>query len=303
MHTQPGHPATLTSPAAPRALRAPRAARAFTLIEVLVVLGIIAIVASISLVVAGRVTLSGKERTTEDVLRVLDALSQSFVQDNGRLPTTFTDAQGTQFPLIDARRDTAGFAETDKPEPSLALFILTVEQRGQSAEDALKGINKKFLKRTTEAEAAANASNNVAFSPTLNAQPIRTRTTSTPHLGLTVTDAWGEPVRFVHPAYHGGYGDGFALQPDGTYRSVTRLPLERSLADGTTTTTYSFRRAARPFNPANTTGTGDADEGIAPGALGYFYSVGIDKDAGTREDNIYSTRPVFPVETRTPTLQ
>ena len=292
------------------------AASAFTLIEVLVVLGIIAIIATISLVVAGRITESGKDRLTSDVLKILDASCQSYVQDFGRVPTSFIDAEGTQFPIIDARGNSgatmsAGTSDADLPEPSLALFILATKSRGGAVEEALKGVDAKLLDRPGERELTpfpAQQKRNPLYSPARDTAPIRDPAAAQPdgndstpariHIGLTVKDGWGNPIRFVHPAYQGGYGNVWVRRDDGTFSQVTRDTVVRNLRQSSgNSQAFSFRRSARPFD-ASGAGIGDADEGFALGSLPYFYSSGADKDPGTRADNVYTTRPTFPVESR-----
>jgi hypothetical protein len=107
-------------------------------------------------------------------------------------------------------------------------------------------------------------------------------------VGTTVLDAWGNPIRFVHPVWQGGYGA--FVKADGTLDS-SRPDRKVPSVDGLTEISYtrSYRTAAG--------GSGSADEGLCPGNRPYFYSAGRDGDPGTREDNVYGTPPSFPAET------
>lgn len=318
-----------------------RSTSAFTLIEVLVVLGIVAILASISLVVANRVTEGGRERLTTDLLKTLDTAAQSVIGQAGKIPATYTDVKGNEFPLIDARGSANGTIGTARvgaynptdgapgnaSEPSLAMFILAAS-KFTSFEDAIKGIETKYILRNRpeefEPQTASNPYGNPygftwpqsrhlswLYSPTLDLIPIKDPTASSPQpgmasqveMGLSLKDAWGQPIRFVHPAYHGGYGSGFQLQGDGTLvaasnRSNTSELRKKLKQSGGTDRTVSFRRSARPTGSTTDNSIGDADEGLCAGTMPYFYSTGPDKNAGTRTDNVYTTKPTYPAETR-----
>lgn len=272
----------------------------FTLIEVLVVLGIIAILASISLVVANRVTESGRERLTSDIIKTLDTAAQTYVSQREKVPATFTDADGYEFPLIDARgtRGTADSgiptAATALPEPSLQLF-LAVATSMTSVDEAIRGIDSKYLERATVNSTAQGR----------DAMELAPGGSKIALVLPRVKDAWGQPIRFVHPAFHGGYGNYFVADSGtGTYAagSPVRQPLVRRLKVGvnSTPTEFAFRRSARPF-ASGTTDIGDADEGLCAGVMPYFYSAGPDKDPGTRDDNVYSSKPSYPSESKAKT--
>lgn len=266
---------------------------AFTLIEVLVVLGIIAILASISLVVANRVTESGRERLTSDIIKTLDTAAQSLISQRDKIPSTFTDAEGYEFPLIDARLSTStDFSLASKPEPSLQLFF-AVAKAASSVDEAVRGIDPKYIERASVHSTALNQ----------DAKELAPGNASPQVMTLPVVkDSWGQPIRFVHPAYHGGYGDFFRRNDnDGSWQpGGARQPLSRKLKSGRTgDSTLTFRRAARPYaaDPGNTL-VGDADEGLCAGTMPYFYSAGPDKNPGTREDNVYTTKPTYPGESK-----
>ena len=118
---------------------------------------------------------------------------------------------------------------------------------------------------------------------------------------VNIRDAWGRPMRFVHPAFHGGYGDFWdpvAERLDGS-RGILKVLLPTNSGRPFP---MEYKRSYRPFAAdapgRKATWIGDADEGMAVGGRGYFYSAGEDGDPGTRANNVYSTVPRFPVETR-----
>jgi hypothetical protein len=126
----------------------------------------------------------------------------------------------------------------------------------------------------------------------------------------TVLDAWGNPIRMVHPRFDGlikgdseyelinlGRGnDGFIspeeagvatinlLQSKLFLRQIRRLAPDRETWRGLTP-----QQIAQNF--AN--GIGDSDGGICPTPRPYFYSAGPDGDPSTIDDNVYTTRPRF----------
>lgn len=278
-----------------------RALTAFTLIEMLVVLGIIGVLAAISLLVAGHVTQNGRERLTTDLIKSLDTVAASYASQRGKVPATYVDAAGNEFPLIDARGTSGNVAppadsrtaSTDLPEPSLALFTIVAGSTGSaSIEDAFKGFDPKLVKRGPVVSSATGFTVKRAQSGTGNATVDAD--------GWTVLDAWGQPIRFVHPTFQGGYGDYFQKQNTGVWAAgaPARPGLVRSLKQGNAPARdYAFRRSARPF-AADGTSTGDADEGLCTGTQPYFYSAGKDRDAGTISDNVYTNQPTFPKESQ-----
>ena len=102
----------------------------------------------------------------------------------------------------------------------------------------------------------------------------------------------------MHPQFQGGYGPFYnnAVPPTSTNRKFIELAVAR--ANGQPLLA-NFTRCYRPFgaNVVTTNPVGDADEGLAIGGHGYFYSPGLDGDPGTRQDNVYSKQPSFPTET------
>jgi prepilin-type N-terminal cleavage/methylation domain-containing protein len=283
--------------------------RGFTIVELLVVIVIIGILSSIALVAANAVTTGGKRRLSEDVIRVLDATLSDYTTDKGRVPSTWTDDRGAEFPIIDAREDVSNSAAPARGpgqvEPSLALYFYATA-KGTDLSAVLGRLDPKQIVKGREHPLGEIHSLlqppqlrvGVGFQSLGTLGGVAALPDSRRPIG--VRDGFGNLIRFVHPRYHGGHGafysqgtGGWAQQPRGLLR-VSGLK-ESPNADRPT---LEFRRSARPFNPSTGTGVGDADEGVCVGGRPYFYSPGADGDPGTNEDNVYTTRPTFPIESR-----
>lgn len=255
----------------------------FSLIELLVVIGILVILIALSISVATGVNVSAQKRAAQDTIRVLDSSIESWTASTGQAaPKDVIDPANpdARIPAVDGRLNDGsnGYTQaTGDPWPSLLIFIQAISQEGGS-EDIIRSIDTTY-----------RSSASIPFDS--GGDPLREIETQS----FLVKDPWGNPIRFVHPAFDGGFGDYW----DGS-SPATRdlLEVETSSASGTV---LEFRRSWRPFNPGSglARATGDADEGICPGGgtRAYFYSAGPDGDPGTIADNVYSERPQFPAET------
>ena len=280
----------------------PAPARAFTLVELLVVIAIIAIIATIALVVGSRVAAGGKVRATESILATLETVFESYQsQSQSAAPSLFTLRQpsaagSVTFPIFDGRNRDRNFAtpaaqfdvDNDPAQPSLTLFLLAAAEKIE-LDPLLKSIDSAFIERRT-----VNAFGWVNNAGIAQPQPVT---------GLVIKDGFGQPIRYVHPAFHGGAGEYF-VNPSGSPTGWTTGTPNREARDVRDTTPGSnavpmkLSRSARPFGPATSVRTvADADEGLCVAGRPYFYSAGPDKNPGTRDDNLYSTRPTFPTET------
>ena len=254
---------------------------AFTLVEMLVVIAIIGILAALVVTVAGRVTKGGKVSLTRDTIRVLDQVYTTYLSEKEARPASmFTDANGTQFPMVDGKISAGGGPayNPNPPEDSLAIFLLEARKLG-SGKDALSGLDPKLINRVSSVSG-------------LGVPMVRDENNNLILAFTTVKDAFGNPIRFVHPAYQGGYGNYNGQPVPRPLLMVTRVGSPPNV---------SYSRSMRPFTPGApgvpADAVGDADEGICTGGRAYFYSAGPDGDPGTRGDNIYTQEPTFPAET------
>jgi prepilin-type N-terminal cleavage/methylation domain-containing protein len=288
-----------------------RARGGFTLIELMVVLAIIAILATIGLYVGRRVSEGGKSRVTANTLQLLDQMLTSYKASKGQLPRPYFDAynssgQPARFPIIDARtlnadsRSATNAQFANVAEPSLSLLLAAMVQEDPGVSETLKRIDPSLMVSVDSINTGFINSGGVADEGAprdANRKLIK---------GVIIKDGWGNAIRFVHPEYHGGYGNSFIRQNGSTsaYTQKTRGNLEFvngfvQVSSGSGT--FAFRRSAFPFDPdLRTAGQiGDADEGLCTNGAPYFYSCGSDGDPGTRADNIYSlNKPTFAVDTR-----
>jgi type II secretory pathway pseudopilin PulG len=235
--------------------------RGFSLVELISVFLIISLLIALSISV-GRSVLQGRgERATQNVIQILDqALSTYISVKNAKPPAFYTDRAGTQFPVIDG--DISGV-----PVPSTALFILQLQEVPE-AKALLTKIPSQFIRRRVLTMAGEVVQVGSAGGPGSGGQGD--------NLALVIVDAWGQPIRYVHPEFHGSIG------ANGTGRSIQV---------GTANAVFTRLVSATFPNVV------DSDEGYCVNNRPYFYSAGPDTTAGTRKDNLYSSRPTFQAET------
>lgn len=258
---------------------------AFTLVELLVVIGIIAILIALAVVVGSKVVEGGKSRATADLIRVLDTTYGSWQLNANRPLPQFLEVEESAsraryFPLIDARLEGAA---PDAPANPSALYYSAIVLQDPSVAPEFEQLDSTFV--------------NPSSAPRPDEDGVRERWALQ---ALDLRDAWGRPMRFVHPVFHGGHGQYWDSEEG---RLEQRDVLEVSVPVNKTgqVIRVNYRRSWRPFSPLDTqkkpTWVGDGDEGMCVGGRPYFYSAGEDGDPGTRGDNVYSTQPRFPVET------
>lgn len=268
--------------------------RAFTLIELMVVIVILVLLMGIGLAVANQVTQGGKIRTTQSLLRVMDQTLGDYQSSTGKkLTGIYRDTDRNDFPLFDGR--VVGFDALNTPAtPSQAIYMCIIRESA-SAMAMLSGIDQAFV--TTVNTLSYPGLGQVNFNqPSVAAKGL-----------VIVKDAWGEPLRVVHPKWHGGFGQ-FYKYDGSAYAAATpaRGNLDAVFRSGSGEQNLSLRRAAIPYTSAAKpnedgwlpTWTGDADEGLCQGGAPYFYSSGPDKDPGRRADNLYTNIPTFTAESR-----
>jgi len=265
-------------------------ARGFTLVEILVVLAIISILITISVVVAGRVTQGGRVSATQDLIKVLDSTLTSYISEReAKVPAVYRDDADNLFPLWDGRPVVNGAVDRDTVPalPSQALYLL-IASEVPAIQKTLEGIDSKYIRKETN---IVNIEGQTLRKRPATGEPLQNG------VSFSILDAWGRPIRFVHPAFDGGGGDYYS---DGSLRA--RDPIGYDVdANGTVAGVRELlRRSYRPFDPSSSPAAnpvGDADEGLCVSGRPYFYSAGPDGDPGTRQDNVYTMRPTFPPET------
>lgn len=289
----------------PRQTRAPRA---FTLIELLVVIVIISILIAAVLAVGRGVIQGGEGRFTTDTIRTVDLALGQFLIDTGEpVPEqidlawdvngdgTRAPAEGSVFFLFDGVIIRGN--ERDRTyNPSMAVFIQAAEQANLGS--IFSGIPERQL---VSDRWDYDQPDPAAQDPDVNA----------PHVELrTIRDAWGNPLRFVHPAW-----DGIQTRETSRTAYTGRLPAvpgqgfdptdpagENPIAidpTGPRPIARNIRRnwispEQRAANTALKDVKGDSDGGQCPDNRPYIYSAGPDGDPSTLEDNIYTTPPQRP---------
>ncbi len=277
--------------------------RGFTLLEILVVISIIALLVGITAMVGTAVIDSGKKKSTQGIIQSLDQALGAYVDQKGDIPPALVEVpfanlpesiksdlvDGSAFyPAIDGQgmENLAGDLELVN---SVALFIQSASIV-PATQDIINGINPKYVQN---------------FSANEEMQPFL----------LTVFDAWGNPIRYVHPKFDGiiererrslaDAGEPVNLvNPNKPFFVAGALP-----EDAVTRVRMKFVRRNRlvdaDFGDAGLSGGGglnpsalsdydlipDSDGGLTIGNKPYFYSAGPDGNPATIEDNIYTITP------------
>ena len=266
--------------------------KAFTIIELLIVVGIIALLVSVSLMVGHRVVEGGKDRVTQDIIRVLDSSVLAYEAAKSQMPPNkyvIRDKDGKvqyDFPIVDARLDSAQADRLkDLPIQSVARYTAMLAEV-PSAQAVIASISPIKVR---EVDVAVDTATGASFDVVVDGKkrPIK---------GQEILDGWGNPIRAVCPGYDGGYGKYF---DKSSIKSRNSLNVDYWVAGSKQS--VLCRRSYRPFSPASAAGQniGDADEGLCPSGRMYFYSAGGDRDPGKRDDNVYANVPQFAAETAT----
>jgi prepilin-type N-terminal cleavage/methylation domain-containing protein len=266
--------------------QARRSPRAFTLIELLVVVGIIAILISVSLAVGLRVAGSGKARQTEQTLNTLEAVLTEYISASGGNPKPY---------VLDPRPE--NMAPNQAPQ----------NRRVQPVFDGRNGADNQhinsvgfFIAQCREfpsvMERLGSLPASVAREYDADAEASGTNYTNQPRM-LTVFDGWGNPIRYVHPAFS---GTRHAQNNPQGYLQITHDTLMGNQPTTINGIVYQPDRwgivQVRRNNAPAAGEAGDSDGGTPAGARPYFYSAGPDGDPSTTDDNVYhgSNRPRLP---------
>ena len=282
--------------------------RGFSLLELSLVIVLIGLLAGIGVGVSATMVDAGRKHATENLIQTLDQTLASYIDrrgtnppalirvDSGLLDQEVIDIVGqgndAYYPAID------GVIELEIPgtDPVRHYRINTI------------GLYLAQIRDTVEVEAVLSD---------LDPRFVRVygiEDDLQPEL-LTVFDAWGNPIRYVHPTF-----DGILDRPDGSRRGLGEVGEFIDIFD---TGSYGYFSAdalpdtslivfdsegarvrrnkiteedqleAVAMSSADYPLEADSDGGICKTNRPYFYSAGPDGDPSTIEDNIYSTDPEF----------
>lgn len=284
---------------------------AFTLVEILVVVALVAVLAGISISIGASMADSGRTRATEGILQALDQTLDRYVNQTGSVPPAlvpitlsqafnenglsgFSAGDTIYLPAIDGSALLDNNEEETYQVNTIGLFLASIADAIDVDAD-LSQIDSKFVKRYNNPD---------------DRQPEL----------LTIFDAWGNPIRYVHPKFDGIIedstsqadrrmlgepGDPIDISDVNTgFFTIATLPV--SITDITipivrrNKITNADKEEARSNampgdepNPFKQFVWIDSDGGTCPGQRPYFYSAGPDGDPSTTEDNIYTTQPIF----------
>jgi prepilin-type N-terminal cleavage/methylation domain-containing protein len=266
----------------------PRAAvaRAFTLIELLVVIVIIGVLLALTLSLGPSLIGSGKRSVTQDTLKILDAALSAYIAEKGgppepfvedpRLPRSQRDGRFV-IPVADARNFSSGAAADRVVIDTVGLFLLQAKE-SREASKVIDGLNPKMIRGLDPVPGASNlTAGDAQVVPALR----------------TVLDGWGNPIRYVHPAFRGAIN----ARTEGGGNSVDPVPVSAILGNAPAGKSFGVTQIRRTdLDPANiSAGTwDDADGGSPKNDRGYFYSAGPDGNPATLEDNVYLVQPTLP---------
>ncbi len=270
------------------------AGRAFTIVELVLVIALIAALAAITIGVGASMADSGRKRATEGVIQVLDQALDEYITRTGSMPTAMVRIESSDlnaevvglvgagnaayYPAIDGRFNLI-IPDSDPVRNyevnSVGLFLNSIKS-GVDVDGLMKLIDSKFVKN---------------FDVPGDLQPGM----------LTVFDAWGNPIRYVHPKFDGIIENGRrAAEDSGQFLDVINintgfftaehLPLNLTQVPILEVRRNKILASDRVNVPEIET---DSDGGVCVGQRPYFYSAGPDGDPATIEDNVYTTKPQF----------
>lgn len=228
--------------------------KGFTLLELLIVIGIIAILMATTVIVGVKIVSSGKQRVTEGVLKALDTSLSQYVHAQGRLPPPYVvDPRDSKYvqPVADAAIGDAVPPPQDQMHINTVGLYMLQCQADPDAAKTIKELDPKLVRLYDP--------DSVGTTFGLDKRPAL----------YTVLDGWGQPIRYVHPAFQGVIGDfGNAVDP------ATKAPPPPGKLSGVTKIRRTSALDASGSPPANA--VPDADGGVPLTNRPYFYSVGPD---------------------------
>lgn len=250
-------------------------AEAFTIVELLVVIAIIAVLITIALTVGARVVGGSKARQTTDTIRVLETMLneyQSTQQISPPLTVNHPDAKGSKQVIVIADAMPSGASGTDKPLDTVAWFLVQM-QDSSTAAGMIKSLGKAL--QPSYKDSAGKPQSYIDQIPD-------------GYAFNTVLDAWGRPIRYVHPAADGVYERDIYNAGSPLNSILDRAaPASRNYAPANGTLVRSTDKTKVPLAERR------SDGGKCVSKSAYFYSCGPDGDPSTTDDNVYSVVPTF----------
>jgi prepilin-type N-terminal cleavage/methylation domain-containing protein len=272
--------------------------RGFTLIELLIVIAIVSLLAAIGIGVGAGMINSGKKTATVGVIQALDQTLDAYIDVKGDLPPALVAVRHNDLPTglrAQVGNDNPGFYPAfDGTEGNGELLINSVGyylyavQDVAGVQEILAGINPKLIKQYTTS-GFGQSEGGISVGSSASEQPLL----------LTVFDAWGNPIRFVHPKFDGIVEKNRRTQD--TDGEPIRIDREQNgffvnpPSGGREMIIFNVRRNKMTADERNEDPdlVADSDGGLCPSARPYFYSSGPDGDPSTTDDNIYTTIPTY----------
>lgn len=286
-----------------------RVCGAFSLIELLTVIAIIVVLVGITVAVATGVREGGRARLTQDTLRMMDVAIDGYIRETGGPVPAIVEAPspsggGTAgYPLADAI-DVHDGEENRVWVNSIGLFAQAASNQG--LDSLLDGVPSQQITRFDGDAFLVNVTSDGVdqHQPELR----------------TVLDAWGKPIRMVHPSFDGviteefkngetrTVGDPGAPIPVSNFLQAnptkpyavprTQIPVQFRDASSTADAFGLLVDLARfpvltirrnvlsaedraAWSESNGPAIGDGDGGVCSGGRPYVYSAGQDGDPST----------------------
>lgn len=258
----------------------------FTLLEMLIVVGLVGLLVGLSAMVGSAVLNSGKKKATLGVIQTLDNAMAAYIDQKGVNPPALVE-----IPFAELSSSIQGSMGGD------SAFYPAIDGSGGQDPNDLSMVNSVglFLKSASfvpqsQALISAMKSKYVSiYSVDEDVMPSM----------LTVFDAWGNPIRYVHPKFDGIIEDSpRTLGDEGDAIDVTDPAMGFFVAGALPGSPqgrvrmYQIRRNRLIKVDRDTPDlVPDSDGGLTSGNRPYFYSAGPDGDPSTLEDNVYSNAP------------
>lgn len=277
----------------------------FTLIELLVVIAIIGLLVGLSAMIGTAVINGGKNKATLGILQSLDEALVAYIDQKGDIPPPLVEVPFADLPTA---------IRNNIPGGDVSAFYPAIDGRGrESVTGDMNEVNSVALfiqsasvvPKVQEILGTMNSQFLYKFSADEEVQPFL----------LTAFDAWGNPIRYVHPKFDGIIERerrelGEAGEPINIINPSKPFFVAGALPSGSRLRVrMKFLRRNRlidaDFGDAGILGGGptdpsgfvdfdllpDSDGGKTVGNRPYFYSAGPDGNPSTLEDNIYTISP------------